>query len=540
MIYPGVPSFDERLITVTFRNEDTYQRLAMQGDGESFHSGYERAAERLLAQVQEVETDYPNHIDGKPRLSERQFHDLSPGDEEIVVGLFQNGTADDADEAVRSSREAFRTWSREDWGERVHIFEKAADLMRRSKYELAAAITLDNGKNRYEAMADVDEALDFIAYYCGEMRRSNGFERVSDPPYPEEEVTVSLRPYGAWAVICPFNFPLAITVGMTTGALLTGNTVVMKPSSTAPLPVQMFYEIMYRAGIPDGVINMVSGPGSEVGGTLAHHPLIDGVVFTGSLQVGLDIMTSQPWRQRPVIAEMGSKNPIIVTQEADLDAAARGVIASAFGYSGQKCSACSRLYAHETIFEPLLDKMVELADGLVVGDPFERDTFMGPVITKTALDNYLRWSEAARKDGRVLTGGERADGGDLARGHYARPTIVTGLPEEHELVRRELFVPILCAQRYSTLPEALQRANATEFGLTAGIFTQNRVEMKYFFDNIEFGVVYANRQRGGSTGAMVGGQAFTGWKSSGSTGKGTGSVHYLQQFLREQSRTVCR
>lgn len=525
---------------MTFKNEDTYHRLAVQGNGESFHAGYDRAAERLLEQVNEVETDYPNHIDGKPRLSEKQYHDLSPGDEEIVVGLFQSGTSDEVVEAVRSSREAYRWWSREDWQTRVRIFERAADIIRRNKYELAAAITLDNGKNRFEAMADVDEALDFIEYYCSEMRRNNGYERASDPPYQEEEITVALRPYGVWAVICPFNFPLAITAGMTVGALLTGNTVVLKPSSTAPLPVQLFYEILAQAGVPDGALNMIAGPGDEVGGTLVHHPGVDGVVFTGSLRVGRDIMASAQGRQRPIIAEMGSKNPIIVTAEADLEAAARGVLASAFGYSGQKCSACSRLYAQDLIYDDLMERITEEASRLVVGNPFDRDTFVGPVITRTALDNYLKWVELARKDGIVHAGGKRIDQGDLARGNYAAPTIVSGLPDDHELVRTELFVPILCARPFTSLPEALKLANDTEFGLTAGIFSTNDVEMRYFFDNIEFGVVYANRERGGSTGAMVGGQAFTGWKASGSTGKGTGSIYYLQQFLREQSRTVCR
>ena len=525
---------------MTFKNEDTYQRLVQQGNGEGFHSGYDRAAERLLEQVNEAETDYPNHIDGKPRLSEKQYHDLSPGDEEIVVGLFQSGTADEVGEAVRSSREAFRWWSREDWTARVRILERGADIMRRRKYELAAAITLDNGKNRYEAMADVDEALDFIEYYCSEMRSNNGFERIGDPPYPEEEVTVLLRPYGVWGVICPFNFPLAITTGMTVGALLTGNTVVLKPSSSTPLPVQMFYEIMSQAGIPDGALNMVAGSGDEVGGTLVRHPGVDGVVFTGSLTVGREIMALAQGRQRPVIAEMGSKNPIVVTAEADLEMATRGVLASAFGYSGQKCSACSRLYVQDLIYDDLMERLVEEAERLTVGNPFERDTFMGPVITRAAMGNYLRWVERARTDGKVLVGGKRVEDGDLARGFYVAPTIVSGLPEAHDLVRDELFVPLLCAQKFSALPEALRYANATEFGLTAGIFSSNEVELKYFFDNIEFGVAYANRERGGSTGAMVGGQAFAGWKASGSTGKGTGSVHYLQQFMREQSRTVCR
>lgn len=525
---------------MAFKNEETYQRLAVQGNTEAFHSAYERAADRLLSQVRAAEIDYPNHIDGKPRLSGGQFRDLSPGDESLVVGLFQNGTRADVAEAVRSSKDAFELWSREDWEERVRVFERASDLLRRQKYELAAAITLDNGKNRHEAMADVDEAIDFIDFYCSEMRRHNGFVRISNPPYPEEEVRILLRPYGAWAVICPFNFPLAITAGMTTGVLITGNTAVLKPSSTAPLPVHLFYEVLAKAGLPDGALNLVAGPGGEVGGALASSPDIDGVVFTGSLQVGMGIIKeSPPGRQRPIIAEMGSKNPVIVSGEVDLEAAAQGIISSAYGYSGQKCSACSRLYVHRSVHDELMGRLVEMTESLVVGDPFSRETFLGPVITTKAMEDYLRWSEMGHKDGKLLTGGKRLEGGDLARGYYVAPTIVDALPADHELIKRELFVPILSVQSFDSMQEALALANSTEFGLTAGIFSKNQVEVKYFFDTIQFGVVYANRMRGGSTGAMVGGQAFSGWRSSGSTGKGTGSIHYLQQFLREQSRTEC-
>ncbi len=515
--------------------------MAGQGNTGSFHSAYERAADRLLGQVRTAEIDYPNHIDGKPRLSDRQFKDLSPGDDSLVVGLFQKGTRNDVAEAIRSSKHAFELWSREDWEERVRVFERASDLLRRQKYELAAAITLDNGKNRFEAMADVDEAIDFIDYYCSEMRRHNGYVRVSDPPFPDEDVKIMLRPYGTWAVICPFNFPLAITAGMTTGVLITGNTAVLKPSSTAPLPVHLLYEVLAKAGLPDGALNLVAGPGGEVGDALAKSPEIDGVVFTGSLQVGMDIIKeSPPGRQRPVIAEMGSKNPVIVSGEADLDAAAQGIISSAFGYSGQKCSACSRLYVHRSVHDELMGRLVEMTEELVVGDPFSKDTFLGPVITTKAMQDYLKWCEMGRRDGKVLTGGMRLEQGDLARGHYVAPTIVDALPADHELVKRELFVPLLCVQSFDSMQDALAMANSTEFGLTAGIFSRNEVEVKYFFDNIQFGVVYANRKRGGSTGAMVGGQAFSGWRSSGSTGKGTGSNHYLQQFLREQSRTECR
>lgn len=524
---------------MTFRNEETYERARAEGRKDSFHRAYERAAEEWLAQARGPAINHPNHIDGVPHFSERTFRDLSPSDQELVVGLFQRSTPEEVGRAVDSARDAFEEWSREDWTRRVALFERAAALLRRQKFYLAAALTLDNGKDRQEAVGDVDEAIDFIEYYCSEVRRTDGFERVTDPAFPEEESRVVLRPYGTWAVICPFNFPLAITAGMTTAALITGNTAVLKPSSAAPLAVHLFYEVLAQAGLPPGVLNLVAGEGEEVGGTLVRSPGIDGVVFTGSRDVGQGIMRSSP-PERPVIAEMGSKNPLIVSGEADLDEAADGVVASAFGFAGQKCSACSRLYVHESVYGAFLPLLLERAAELRVGDPFERSTDLGPLITRRALDNYLAWSEMARRDGKVALGGARADGPALARGFYARPTIVEALPETHQLMRRELFVPILCVQRYRALQDAVARANDSEFGLTAGIFSDNEVEVKYFFDAIRSGVVYANRRRGGSTGAMVGAQAFTGWKASGSTGHGTGSRHYLPQFMREQSRTVVR
>ncbi len=526
---------------MTYKNENTLHRLESQGNGEGFHTSYEREVERLLDEVRGPPINYPDHIDGKERLSAHRFRDVSPGDERLLVGVFQRGHSGDVNDAVRASRNAFPMWSKMDWTDRMRFFTEASDIMRRRKYELAAAISLDNGKNRYEAVADVDEAIDFINYYCSEMRRNQGFERVGDPPYPEEEVRVLLRPYGVWAVICPFNFPLAITTGMTVAALLTGNTAVLKPSSSAPLPVHLLYDVLDQAGLPDGVLNLVSGYGTEVGDPLANHPTIDGVAFTGSLQVGQEIMRSAPLgRPRPVIAELGSKNPVIVSLSADLEKAAQGVTSSAFGFSGQKCSACSRLYVHEAIFDEFMEMMVDMAESLTIGSPFERETEVGPLITKTSMDNYIRWTKKAARDGKVLTGGGRDRTRELAHGYYARPTIVTGLPDAHELMQRELFAPLLCAQPYSSMPEALSKANSTEFGLTAGLFSRDQSEISEFLEEIQFGVVYVNRERGGSTGAMVGGQAFTGWKISGSTGKGTGSVHYLPQFMREQSRTVCR
>lgn len=234
---------------------------------------------------------------------------------------------------------------------------------------------------------------------------------------------------------------------------------------------------------------------------------------------------------------MGSKNPVIVSGEADLDEAAEGVAASAFLYSGQKCSAASRAYVHESVYGAFMSKLVERASRMVVGDPFERETDIGPVITRRAMDNYLRWTDMARRDGKLTLGGRLSA---RTRDLYARPAIVESLPEEHELMRRELFVPILCVQSYRTLQDAVVRCNASDYGLTAGMFTRNEAEARYFLETIESGVVYVNRRRGATTGAMVGAQAFAGWKASGSTGMGTGSRYYLPQFMREQSRTAVR
>ena len=519
---------------MTFRSELTWERMKGPRE-EDYHSSYERAAEELLASVRGAPVIYPNHIGGAPSLSEKTFDDISPIEQDMVVGRFQSSSPEEVSRAVRAARGAFPTWSRMDWQERVKVFERAAELMRQEKFQLAAAITLDNGKTRHEAVADVDEAIDFLAFYSEEMRRNEGFERTARPAYEGEEISLRLRPYGVWAVVCPFNFPLAISTGMVVGALITGNTAVLKPSSAAPLPVHLLYEVLDRAGLPPGALNLVAGSGHEAGDALVNSD-VDGVAFTGSLGVGNAIMRSATHGRR-VIAEMGSKNPVIVSGEADLDEAADGVAASAFLFSGQKCSAASRAYVHESVYGAFMSRLIDRASRMVVGNPFERETDIGPVITREAMDNYLGWTELARLDGKLTLSG-RLSG--RTRGLYARPAIVESLPEEHELMRRELFVPILCVQSYRTLQDAVVRCNASEYGLTAGMFTRNETEARYFLETIESGVVYVNRRRGATTGAMVGSQAFAGWKASGSTGMGAGSRYYLPQFMREQSRTVVR
>jgi len=523
---------------LSFRNEITLERAAKSGALDRFHTEYENAYGTLL---ETAGRSYPNYIGGRVRKGAREFDDECPADTSLIVGRFQKGAREDVAEAIEAAGKAFKEWSGTDYKERINIFGRAADLMRRDKFLLSAAVTLDNGKTRYEAMADVDEAIDFIEYYRWQMEKNDGYAKEMSSPYADETVKSILRPYGVWAVICPFNFPAAITTGMTAGALITGNTVVLKPSSPAPLPVYMVYDVLSRAGIPDGVLNFVAGSGADVGDALINHKKIGGVVFTGSKEVGFGII-KQTGREHPipVIAEMGGKNPVIVTSKASVDDAAAGIAASAFGYGGQKCSACSRVYVHTSVYDELTSKLVERAKNIKIGDPSSKDTALGPVINEKAVRDFEAYADMARRDGRVIAGGMRLTDGALGNGHFVQPTIAADLPPDHYLIKNELFLPFLCLQRVSTLEEAIDRANDVEYGLTAGIYSQDDREMKYFFDRIEAGVLYANRRRGGSTGAMVGGQAFGGWKASGSTGKGAGGEYYLLQFMREQSRTAFR
>jgi 1-pyrroline-5-carboxylate dehydrogenase len=525
---------------MVFRNENTYYWAVENGDEEIFEQLFDDAYRSLLERTGDSAPAFPNIIDGEERFSDSDYEDSSPSDTSLVIGRFQRASEEEAREAVKVSKNAFGDWSATGYLRRAEIIDRAADIMREEKYGLAAAVTLDNGKNRYEAIADVDEAIDFMAYYAEEMRRNHGYCQEMGSPFPEEYTKSVMRPYGVWAVICPFNFPAAITTGMTTGALITGNTVVLKPSSPVPLPVYMVADMLHRAGVPRGALNFLSCSGKVAGEALIRNPDVSGMVFTGSKPVGYGIMRDSLLESpRPVIAEMGGKNPIIVTSEANIAWAVDGSIRSAFGYQGQKCSACSRLYLQNDIYDEFMRSFEEKAGKLIVGDPSKKEVFMGPVIHQEAYDDFKRAADMAKKDGDVRVGGEAITRDGMEKGYFVEPTVVADLPEDHFLVKNELFLPFVCVQRFDTLEEALVKANDVEFGLTAGIFTDSEEEIEYFFSHIEAGVVYANRIRGGSTGAMVGGQAFGGWKSSGSTGKGTGSPHYLPQFLREQGRTVC-
>lgn len=520
-----------------FENESTWFKTLMQKGEEDFRARYEDAVLRVK---EELGKTYPMIIDGKRINADGVFPVLSPIDIRIVVAHFQSGKAEHALTAIGAAKNAFKHWSMTDYKERIKIFRKAADIMSNKKYELSALLTFENGKNRYESVADVDEAIDFLRYYSEQMEVNNGFVKPTKSAYPDEKGRSVMKPYGVWAVIAPFNFPMALTDGMCAGAIITGNTVVLKPASDTPLTAYKFCEILEEAGLTSGVINFITGSGSVVGKALIESDDVDGIVFTGSREVGLSIYRqANAKRPKPVITEMGGKNPALVTKNADLDKAVDGVMRAAFSYSGQKCSACSRVYVHENLRDEFVDRLVKRTKELVVGNPLNKDTYMGPVINESAYEKYKKHIEVARKDGKILVGGNVVTDGELKHGYYVQPTIVDKLPKEHIMFKEELFVPILTIADYKEFDEAIKLCNGVDYGLTAGIFSNDQNEIKEFLEKIEAGVVYVNRARSATTGAMVGCQPFVGWKYSGISGKGTGSEYYLTLFMREQSQTVC-
>lgn len=521
---------------MAFQNENTFFHFAQRNAVEEFHRRYEEGLAKVRSQLGKT---HALHVGAQSLTGRGTFDDTNPSHTHEVLGKFQKATVDDVKAAIDAAHDAFPKWSALDWKERARIIARAGDLASEHKFELAALCSLENGKNRVEAMYDVDEAIDFLHYYANAMVENHGYAKTLGKPFPNEECTSVLRPYGVWAIIAPFNFPVAIATGMTAGALVTGNTAVLKPSSDTPLTALRMYELLREAGVPAGAVNFVTGSGSTVGSTLVESKKVDGVVFTGSRDVGMNLLHQATRdRPRPCITEMGGKNPIVVTGKADVEKALEGVMKSAFGFNGQKCSAASRLYVHESLHDGFVAKLAEKAKQLKIGYPWEKETYNGPVIHRKAYDDYGTWAEMARDGGNVLTGARQVKDGTMKDGYFVEPTVVTDLGTDHWLFRNELFVPILCTAPYASFDDVLDECNSVEYGLTAGVFSEDKKEVQAFFDRIESGVVYANRKVGGSTGAMVGGQSFGGWKMSGSTGRGAGGPYYLEQFMREQSRTV--
>jgi 1-pyrroline-5-carboxylate dehydrogenase len=504
---------------------------------EEMHREYEAAVESARVGLGETHPIWTGDREVRNRPT---FENRSPIDKNLLIGKHQEATPADTEAAIDVAVEAFGRWSRAPWRERLAILKRAAELISERRNELAALMTLEVGKNRYEALADAEESADLIRYYAQQMEEASGFDRPMGKLSPREKTRDILKPYGVFGVISPFNFPLALAAGMSAGALLAGNTVVFKPSPDAPTTGLKLLEILREAGLPPGVMSYLTDSGADVGKTIVSSPKVSGLVFTGSKKVGFAIYQNfSASRPRPCFLELGGKNPTVVTANADLEKAAEGVMRGAFGFSGQKCSATSRVYVHRDVGARFRELLVGKTRNLLVSDPTKRESATGPVINRRAYDAYQSYVEEARAGGgRILVGGRVLTEGGLANGYFVAPTVVDELPRDHRLFREELFVPFVTLATVESLDEAIDEANRVEYGLTAGIFSEDAKEVETFFDRVEAGILYANRATGSTTGAWPGVNPFCGWKSSGSSGKGGCGPYYVQQFLREQSQSV--
>jgi 1-pyrroline-5-carboxylate dehydrogenase len=514
----------------------TYATL--RNDNEELHQLYDAG---VAESRKGLGRHHQNLIDGRwVDGSAGTFEARSPIDTDLLLGTFAKGDRADTQRAIDAARRAQPAWRNTPWRERLGILRRAAELISERQMVYGADMAFEVGKNRLEALGEVEEAADLIRYYSQTMEDNAGYDHPMDNLGDSAVHTRTvLRPHGVFAVISPFNFPMALAAGPASAAMMAGNTVVFKPASAAPLSAVNLVQCFVDAGVPDGVVNLVMGPGDTVGDELQANQGIDGIVFTGSYEVGFKLYKGFSTRfPRPCIVEMGGKNPAIVSRKADLEEAAEGIMRSAFGFGGQKCSANSRVYVEKPVHDELIRLLVEKTEKISIGDPIPREHWLGPVVDAKAVARHQQAVNEARRDGTVFTGGEHLTDGALARGFYVEPTVVGGLPASHRLFQDELFAPFTAVQAVESLDEALRLANDSQYGLTAGVYSDDQAEVDQFLDQIEAGVLYVNRRAGATTGAWPGVQAFGGWKGSGSTGKAGLSMYYVAQFMREQSHTV--
>ncbi len=510
---------------------------AIGGNMDEIHASFDQALASLrsgLGAMHHLSVDGARVEGGGPLL-----RTLSPIDRDVLLAEFSTATPEQIEAAVAAAKRAFKPWAALPWQERVAIMRRAAEAIRARRFELAAVMSMEIGKNRFEALGDAEESADLIDYYADQVQDTNGFSRPLARLSENERTLDVLRPYGVFAVISPFNFPLALSTGMSSAALLAGNTVVFKPSVLSSWTGAKLAEIYAQAGLPAGVFNALFGSGEKVGDALIRHSGVDGIAFTGSQEIGMRLLrevgAGGPYA-KPCLGELGGKNAAIVTASADLEMAAEGITRSAFGLQGQKCSACSRAYVEESVLDRFLSLMQVKTRELSVGDPTQRDVYLGPVISESAAKAFDAAVAQARLDGRIIVGGERLTAQPLDRGNYVAPTVAE-LPLEHELFSKELFLPFLSVGLVRSFDEALVQANNSQLGLTGGLFSQDETEIERFFNEMQAGVLYVNRRSGATTGAWPGVQSFCGWKGSGITGKGGCGPYYVAQFMREQSRT---
>jgi len=507
-----------------FKNEPLCN---FKGNAEQFRG----MQEALEAVRKELGQEYPIVIGGQRIKTEDKFSSYNPAQKDQVVGIFSKANAEHAQRAIQTADETFRTWGRAPVEARVDLLQAAGKILRHRKFYYAAWMVYEVGKSWGEADADVAEAIDFCEYYSREMLRL-----ASPPPLTPvagEKNFLEYIPLGVDVVIPPWNFPLAILTGMTAASIVTGNTAVMKPSSDSPTIAYKFLEVLEQAGMPPGVVNFVPGPGSTVGNALVAHPRTRFVAFTGSKEVGLGInelaakhVPGQIWIKR-VVAEMGGKDSIVVDAETDLDAAVEGVTASAFGYQGQKCSACSRAIVVESVYDTFLKKLKARVEKIKVGPPDDPETYMGPVINESAKKSILGYIEAGQKEGRLITGGKEEPG----QGHFILPTVIADVPPKGRIAQEEIFGPVLAVIKAKNYDQALEIANNTEFGLTGAVYTRDRNKLEKAMEEFHVGNLYLNRK---CTGAMVGVHPFGGFNMSGTDSKG-GGPDYLLLFTQAKS-----
>jgi 1-pyrroline-5-carboxylate dehydrogenase len=509
----------------------TYETFAA---GEQDARAFRAALELLAGQLGE---QHPFYIDGVARLGDGWVQERSPGDRRVLVGRFAAASIDDFDRAVAVARRGSTEWAATDWRERVRIVSGVSAAIAERRHELAAILAYEIGKPLLEALGEVDECVVLIDYYCAQMTAHGGFATEMGPPRAERNWSI-MRPYGVWAVIGPFNFPMALLLGPIAAALIAGNTVVAKPSPYGYLSGLAVYELFRQAGLPPRALQLLTIPDERLGERLYGHRGLDGLTFTGSHATGMRVFHGFSRKYpRPAICEMGGKNPAIVTASADLGKAALGVARSAFGFSGQRCSGCSRVLVAREVHDEFSALLEERRREVGVASPLDPATKVGPVISPESVRRLLDAARECREAGWTVHGGSALVEGELRHGNYAEPTVAE-IPADSRLLREELFTPFVAIHPVGSLGKALELANGLVFGLTAGLYAGDPAEIERFEREVKAGVIYVNREAGATTGAWPGIQPFGGWEGSGSTGRGAGGIHYLQQYMREQSLTV--
>ena len=492
-----------------------------------------QAMSEALAEVRgQLGQQYDIIIGGEQVRCEHQFQSLNPSRREEVVGVFQKGTPREVERAISAAEEAFAQWSGVPAEERVALMLTVSRIMKERRFELAAWMVIEVGKSWVEADADVAEAIDFCEFYSREMLRLAAPQSLVE--VESEENALEYIPLGVGVIIPPWNFPLAILSGMTFAAVVSGNTVVLKPSSDSPAIAAKLMEIFQEAGFPPGVVNFLTGSGGEIGDTLVKHIRTRFISFTGSKEVGLRIIelaakhrSGQIWIKR-VIAEMGGKDAIVVDSESDLDEAATDVVAASFGYQGQKCSACSRAIVVDSVYDEFVQKLLEKTRTMIVPGSVEQgDINFGPVINQRALETIQRFIQVGEKEGKLVMGGERA----ASEGFFVPPTIIVDVDRKATIAQEEIFGPVLAVIRAGDYDEALEIANDTEYGLTGAVYTQDQSKIEQAKREFHVGNLYINRK---CTGALVGVHPFGGFNMSGTDSK-AGGQDYLLLFTQGKS-----